>query len=597
MRSFDRLQRLVQRCRWRFVSLVLAASCATSAKLPLASVSGPTPALPAPSSSRIPTVNVAKVVGWSGKDHPVAIPGTMVTPFARKLEHPRWLEVLPNGDVLVAETNAPDRPEMRKGIRNWFLRLFMHEGGAGDPSANRITLLRDADGDGVAEMRSVFLKGLNSPFGMALIGNTLYVANTDGIVRFPYTRDQIEITASPTTVTRLPAGPINHHWTRGLLASRDGSKLYVSVGSNSDRGERGMDVETERASILEVDVKTGAKRVYASGMRNPIGMAWVPGSDALWAAVNEREELGSDLPPDYMTAVKPGGFYGWPYSYHGQNVDSRVAPQRPDLVVKAITPDYALGPHTAAMGIVYAGASSLPQRFQNGMIVTQHGSWNRIPRSGYRVMFVPFSNGKPAGQPTVLMTGFLNGDDEAQGRPVGVALDQRGGVLIADDAGDVVWRITGTSPVVAADRTPEYVSLNDRYAAQVQSVESRGAAAVAPVASVANNRKCVDVNNGATAKAGNFTVAGFGMYASTWQAKQGTLVFKPATPQPGQRLTVRAEPLDGTGGAVEFQAPLSGSLKDGSAAYQVKMQLPKAGNWMISAQAGDSFGCFLYTLR
>jgi glucose/arabinose dehydrogenase len=435
-------QRSGLRCIWRILPIAVVGACASSAKLPLTSVTGPTPTIPAPSPPRIPTVNVAKVVGWSGKDHPVAVPGTSVTAFARKLDHPRWLYVLPNGDVLVAESNAPERPEMRTGVRNWFLRLFMHEGGAGGPSANRITLLRDADGDGEAETRSVFLQNLNSPFGMALVGNSLFVANTDAVVSFPYTKDQIQITASPTKVASLPAGPINHHWTRGLIASRDGSKLYVSVGSNSDWGERGMDKEVDRAAILEVDVKTGAKRTYASGLRNPVGMTWVPGSDALWVAVNEREGLGSDLPPDYMTAVKPGAFYGWPYSYHGRNVDTRVEPQRPDLVATAVTPDYALGPHTASMGLAYTTSNTLPDRFHNGMIVTQHGSWNRVPRSGYRVVFVPFSNGRPSGQPIPLLTGFLNDDDDAQGRPAGVAIDARGGVLIADDAGDTIWRVT-----------------------------------------------------------------------------------------------------------------------------------------------------------
>jgi glucose/arabinose dehydrogenase len=358
----------------------------------------------------------------------------------------RGLYVLPNGDVLVAESNAPERPEMRTGVRSWFLRLFMHEGGAGGPSANRITLLRDADGDGVAETRSVFAKNLNSPFGMALVGNTLYVANTDAIVSFPYTTGQIEITSSPTKIVDLPAGPINHHWTRGLVASTDGSRLYVSVGSNSDYGERGLDKEVDRAAILEVDPRAGTRRVYASGMRNPVGMTWIGGSNALWVAVNEREGLGGDLPPDYMTAVKPNGFYGWPFSYHGKNVDTRVEPQNPELVATALTPDYALGPHTASMGIAWTGSNALPSKFQNGVIVTQHGSWNRIPRSGYRVVFVPFTNGKPSGQPQVLLTGFLNRDDNAQGRPAGVAIDRKGAVLVADDAGDAIWRVLAKPP-------------------------------------------------------------------------------------------------------------------------------------------------------
>ena len=583
MSPSDRYQRLVTRWLWCILAGAVAAGCASSAKLPMASVTGPAPTLPEPSRAKVPTVNVAKVVGWSGNDHPIASPGTIVNAFARRLEHPRWLHVLPNGDVLVAEANAPDRPEMRTGIRNWFLRMFMHEGGAGGPSANRITLLRDADGDGVAELRSVFLKNLNSPFGMALVGNTLYVANTDAIVSVPYTDGQIEITASPTRIVTLPAGPINHHWTRGLIASPDGSKLYVSVGSNSDWGERGMDKEVERAAILEIDPRRGTKRVYASGMRNPVGMSWVAGSDALWTAVNEREELGSDLPPDYMTAVKPDGFYGWPYSYHGKHLDPRVEPQNPELVSRAITPDYALGPHTASLGIAYTGTNALPSRFHNGMIVTQHGSWNRIPRSGYRVLFVPFADGRPSGQPTVLLTGFLNDDDNAQGRPAGVAIDKRGGVLIADDGGDVIWRISGTTRVVASAEAP-YVPLNRRYEPRLQSVESRGV-------------KCVDVTESPNATSGAFAVAGFGMYASTWQQKQGNLLFKPDKPVAGTRVTVRAEPLDSPGDASEFHAPLTGSISEGTASYAVKMQLPRAGNWLITATAGDAVGCFLYTLR
>jgi hypothetical protein len=409
----------------------------------MAAVTGPNPTVPPPSRSRVATVNVAKVVGWSGSDHPIPAPGASVTAFARKLDHPRWLYVLPNGDVLVAESDAPERPEFRTGVRSWFLRLFMHESGSSGKSANRITLLRDADGDGVAETRSEFAKNLNSPFGMVLVGNTLYVANTDAIVSFPYATGQIEITASPTRVVPLPAGPINQHWTRSLVASSDGSKLYVTVGSNSDYGERGLDKETDRAVIFEIDPRAGTRRVYASGMRNPIGLAWVPGSSDLWTSVNEREELGADVPPDYMTAVKPGAFYGWPYTYQGKNPDPRVE-QNPEMTSRAIAPDYSLGPHTASMGIAYAEHPNLPARFQNGMIVAEHGSWNRIPRSGYRVVFVPFANGKPSGQPTVLLAGFLTDDGTAHGRPTSVAIDSRGGVLVADDAGNAIWRVTTT---------------------------------------------------------------------------------------------------------------------------------------------------------
>jgi glucose/arabinose dehydrogenase len=307
MRYLSDVRRLL--ARWPVViCCTTVVGCATSAKLPLSAVTGPTPTIGAPAHSRMPTVNVAKAVGWSGKNHPAAAKGTIVGAFARELDHPRWLYALPNGDVLVAESNAPARPDDRTGVRGWFLRMFMHEGGAGEPSANRITLLRDSDGDGVAETRAVFLKGLNSPFGMTLAGSNLYVATTDAVLRYPYVAGQTSITAAPQRIAELPAGTINHHWTRGLVANADGSKLYVSVGSNSDYGERGLEQEVERAAIWEIDAATGAHRIFASGMRNPIGMAWVPGSNALWAVVNEREELGGDLPPDYMTAVRDGGF-------------------------------------------------------------------------------------------------------------------------------------------------------------------------------------------------------------------------------------------------------------------------------------------------
>lgn len=588
-------QRLVTSWLWCLSAVVLG--CASPAKMPLSATSGPTPTIPEPSRARMPTVNVAKVVGWSGRDHPVAVPGTTVKAFARRLDHPRWLHVLPNGDVLVAESNAPERPEMRTGVRNWFLRLFMHEGGRGGPSANRITLLRDADGDGVAETRSTFLTKLNSPFGMALVGNTLYVANTDAVVSFPYTPGQVEITASPTRIVDLPAGPINHHWTRGLIANRDGSRLYVTVGSNSDWGERGMDKEIERAVILEIDPRAGSKRVYASGLRNPVGMAWAPGSGALWTTVNEREELGGDVPPDYMTAVEANGFYGWPFSYHGRNLDPRVEPQNPELVSTALTPDYALGPHTAPLGITWAGATSLPSRFHNGMVIAQHGSWNRVPLSGYRVVFVPFKDGMPSGQPMVLLTGFLNDDNQAQGRPSGVAIDARGGLLVADDAGNTIWRVTGTTPVVAPEGRATEAPPIQRFASQVQSAEARGAAVGRARGERAVERKCIDVTESRIARSGNFEVAGFGMYSATWAQKQGNLLFKPSTPQMGTRITVRAENLDKPGAASEFHSPMTGSVADGNASYAVKMQLPEKGNWLITATAGDSFGCFFYSLR
>jgi glucose/arabinose dehydrogenase len=366
--------------------------------------------------------------------------------FAADLDHPRWLYVLPNGDVLVAETNAPERPLRKEllGVQGWVMSKFMARAGAATPSANRITLLRDADGDGVAELRSVFVANLNSPFGMALIGDELYVANTDALVRFPYTPGATRIDAPPTKLADLPGGPLNHHWTKGLVASNDGSRLYVSVGSNSNIAEHGLKYEEGRAAIWEFDRVSGKGRIFADGLRNPVGMAWQ--GDTLWAAVNERDALGGDLVPDYMTSVRDGGFYGWPYSYFGQHVDARVKPPRPDLVAKAISPDYALGAHTASLGLGSARGNRLGGPFaRDGMFVGQHGSWNRRPPSGYRVIFVPFSGGQPDGEPVDVLTGFLSPDGAALGRPVGVAIDKQGALLVADDVGNRVWRVTGAS--------------------------------------------------------------------------------------------------------------------------------------------------------
>ena len=323
----------------------------------------------------------------------------------------------------------------------------MQRAGAAVPSANRITLLRDTDGDGVADLRTVLLEGLNSPFGMALVGNNLYVANSDAVLRFPYTAGLTRIATPGVQVVALPAGPINHHWTKNIIASADGARLYVTVGSNSNVGERGMEVEAGRAAIWEVDLRSGAQRVFASGLRNPNGLAWEPGSGALWTVVNERDELGSDLVPDYMTAVRDGGFHGWPYSYHGQHLDPRVHPQAPELVARATEPDYSLGPHTAPLGLAWSAGNSLPASFGNGMFIGQHGSWNRRPHSGYKVIFVPFTNGRPTdGAPLDVLTGFLSDAGDAQGRPVGVALDRRGALLVADDVGNVVWRVSALRP-------------------------------------------------------------------------------------------------------------------------------------------------------
>jgi glucose/arabinose dehydrogenase len=427
------------------ICLVAASSmtaCGATARLTVADGSGVRPVIPPPRTSLLPTVNVVTARGWSGDEKPIAAEGLTVVAFARGLDHPRWLYVLPNGDVLVAETNAPPRSSGYKGIKGWFFNRYQKKAGGAVPSADRITLLRDGDGDGIAEIRSVFLSGLHSPFGMALVGNVFYVANSDALVRFPYSEGQTAITAAAAKVTDFPPGPLNHHWTKSLIASADGSKLYVGIGSNSNVAENGIEKEEGRAAVWEIDVQTGQHRVFASGLRNPVGMAWEPQSGALWTVVNERDELGSDLVPDYMTSVREGAFYGWPYSYFGSHVDTRVKPPRPDLVAKATVPDYALGPHTASLGLAHSGGMNLPPPFNSGMFVGQHGSWNRKPRSGYKVIFVPFKGGTPVGQPLDVLSGFVRENGDAMGRPVAVAVDRRGALLVADDVGNVVWRVT-----------------------------------------------------------------------------------------------------------------------------------------------------------
>jgi glucose/arabinose dehydrogenase len=421
-----------------FFAAVIVAACGGSARLPLEAGIGPSPELPPPRKSLIPVVRVAKAEGWVTGTKPVAAPDLYVSQLAANLVHPRWLYVLPNGDVLVAETNAPPAPK-EKGIRAWFMRRYFHKAGADIPSPNRITLLRDANGDGVAETKTTFLSGLMSPFGMALVGNMLYVANADALVRFPYRAGETQISVAPELVVDLPAG-INHHWTKSLVANRDGSKLYVGVGSNSNAAEKGMEVENGRAAIWEIDPGAKTKRLFATGLRNPVGLAWSE-TGQLWAAVNERDELGSDLVPDYMTSVKEGAFYGWPFSYYGSIVDDRMKPQQPDMVARAIKPDYALGPHTGSLGLASSAGNSLPARYGSGMFVGQHGSWNRKPLAGYRVIFVPFAQGAPAGDPVEVLTGFLTEDGHARGRPVGVAIDSRGALLVADDVGNAVWRV------------------------------------------------------------------------------------------------------------------------------------------------------------
>jgi len=431
------------KCLMPWLVAASLAGCGETALLSVNEGSGPTPSLPAPVKTLIPTVNIAPAVGWPKGNKPTAAPGTQVEAFASGLDHPRWLYLLPNGDVLVAETNAPPKPEDGKGIRGWAMGKAMKRAGATVPSANRITLLRDADHDGVAEIRSRFIEGLNSPFGMTLVGKDLYVADTDRLLRFHYEPGAMQVTDKGHPVTELPGGPLNHHWTKNVIASPDGKKLYVTVGSNSNVGENGMEKEQGRAAIWEVDPATGKHRLFATGLRNPNGLAWEPHSNALWTAVNERDEIGSDLVPDYITSVKDGGFYGWPYSYYGQHVDQRVHPQAPQKVAQALAPDYAVGPHTASLGLAFVKPGMLPPPFEQGALVGQHGSWNRKPHSGYKVLFVPFDRaGKPAGHPIDLLTGFLDSDGKAMGRPVGVINDGKGGILVADDVGNVIWRVS-----------------------------------------------------------------------------------------------------------------------------------------------------------
>ena len=422
-------------------TLLLLAACGEKSILPSGADVGPQPVIKDPVKTTIPTVDIAPAKGWPSGSMPKPAAGLAVNAFATALDHPRWIHVLPNGDVLVAESNAPERPEDGKGVKGFIMKKVMKKAGAAVPSPNRISLLRDADGDGAAEIKRVFIKNLNSPFGMALVGNTLYVANTDGIVRFDYKDGMTEITAKPQPVAPLPGGPLNHHWTKNIIASKDGTKLYATSGSNSNVAENGMDKEVDRAAILEVDIASGKSRLFASGLRNPNGLAWHPQTGALWTVVNERDELGSDLVPDYLTSVKDGGFYGWPYSYYGKHVDKRVKPARPDLVEKAIVPDFALGSHVAPLGLAFYEGALLPQ-FAGGAIVGQHGSWNRKPLSGYNVVHVPFRDGMPSGKPAEILSGFVDGNGDAMGRPVGVAVDKGGAVLVADDVGNVIWRVT-----------------------------------------------------------------------------------------------------------------------------------------------------------
>ena len=427
-------------------ALAVLTACATGGVIAQSALPGvgPQPALPQPEKSWLPTVNIAPAEGWPQGAAPRAPAGFRVTAFARELQHPRWVTTLPNGDVLVAESNKPgpepgSKNKHAEGIRGWVMGKVMKRAGAGVPSANRITLLRDADGDGVAEVRTVFLSGLNSPFGMALVGNELFIANADGIVKVPYQPGQTTSQAQPQKVTDLPAGA-NHHWTKNIIASPDGSKLYATVGSNSNIGDNGMASEEGRAAIWEVDRATGSKRLFASGLRNPNGLGWEPQTRTLWTVVNERDELGNNLVPDYLTSVKDGAFYGWPWSYWGQNVDTRVQPPNPQMVAKAIPPDFGLGSHVAPLGLTFSDAR-MPSNYASGAFIGQHGSWNRKSLAGYNVVFVPFANGQPSGPPLEFLGGFLSDSGRAYGRPVGVTLDGRGALLVADDVGNTVWRV------------------------------------------------------------------------------------------------------------------------------------------------------------
>jgi len=436
------------------VSLALLSSVSAYALDPQDQI-GPDPVLPPPQQFLTPPMHLAKVVGWKTGETPSVAAGLKIEPFATGLQHPRNLYVLPNGDVLVIESKGPNVQPVRRPkdyvmalVENWVT------GGGDTGPSNRITILRESNGAAKPEMRRVLLNNLNSPFGVALIGSDLYVANTDSLVRYPYKDGDMQITDPGQPVLELPGGPIDHHWTKSLAASPDGKLLYVGVGSNSNIVENGWEAEKNRAAIWEVDPATKRWRVFASGLRNPNGLCFEPQSKALWAVVNERDELGPDLVPDYMTSVKDGGFYGWPYSYYGQHLDPRVEPQRPDLVAKAIMPDYALSSHVAPLGMAFDTADALGAKYKGGAFVGEHGSWNRPELNGYKVVFVPFADGKPSGKAEDIVTGFLDDKGEARGRPVGVAIDKSGALLIADDVGNTVWRVTSAEQA-KADEKPQ----------------------------------------------------------------------------------------------------------------------------------------------
>lgn len=423
---------------------LLLTGCDDAAKISPDQQTGSDPKLPPAQNFLLPPMQVPSGTPWKTGETPKVAAGLKIEKMADGFMHPRQITVLPNGDVLVVEANSP--PGVTSKPKELIMGLVQKASGKAGPGGNRITLLRNVSGDGKTWEKHIFLENLHSPFGVQLIGDQLYVANADGLMRYHYESGATHITDPGTELADLPGGPINHHWTKSLLASPDGSKLYVGIGSNSNITENGIQAEYRRADILEVDVASGASRIFASGLRNPTGLQWEPQSGKLWAIVNERDEIGADLVPDYMTSVQEHGFYGWPYSYFGQHIDERVSPQRPDLVEKAIKPDYALSSHVAPLGLLFYTGNNLPAEYRGGAFVSEHGSWNRKPLNGYQVVYVAFKDGKPVGQPKPVVTGFLTDDQkEVRGLPVGLAMDKQGGLLIADDAGNTVWRVTAAN--------------------------------------------------------------------------------------------------------------------------------------------------------
>jgi glucose/arabinose dehydrogenase len=425
-----------------FIAALLVSACGPAPTDPKRQI-GAHPDLPAIHEYLMPPMHVAKVVDWNGAQ-PAVPSGLKVQSFASGLASPRSLYVLPNGDVLVVETGGPPPPIGRP--KELVMTLIEKKSHSQSKPGQRILLFRDANGDGIPEQKTVFIDHLNSPFGVVLVGNDLYVANTDAVIRYPYQEGQTQITDPGTRLCDLPGGPIDHHWTKSLTASPDGSKLYAGVGSNSNITENGIQAEVGRASIWEIDRATGAHREFATGLRNPNGLQFEPQTHVLWAVINERDELGPDLVPDYLTSVKENAFYGWPYSYYGQHIDPRVQPQRPELVAKAIAPDYALSSHVAPLGMVFYSGTNLPEHYRGGAFVGEHGSWDRTELNGFKVVYIPFSNGRPSGPAEDVVTGFLVDGDKARGRPVGLAVDNRGALLIADDTGNSVWRVSAAAP-------------------------------------------------------------------------------------------------------------------------------------------------------